>query len=149
MSATRLMVALSIAVSLAGCSRAPPPALECIVQGERAESASRVSHDFPQEFRLVIRFEDKERSSIVVGDVFGSQETLGRAPSKYYAGARAPDGTSVEDLNVLHYSKTRESPVSYESSYLLNIVSGQLYHEQLVAGEVKTALYAHCSRAEL
>ena len=137
-----------LTLSLIGCARVPPP-LECVVQNEQSTNDETVSHSFPPDFRIVISFNNPDRSSISVGNVFGSQETFKRTPSKFYENGISPDGQSIEDENVYHYSVIRHAPVKYESWYLINMVSGQLYHDEKVGDAVSEIIYAHCTKAEL
>lgn len=137
-----------LALSLTGCARVPPP-LECVVQNEQSTNDETVSHRFPPDFRITISFNNPDRSSISVGNVFGAQETFKRTPSKFYENGKSPDGQSIEDQNVYHYSVIRDAPVKYESWYLINMVSGQLYHDEKVEDAVSRILYAHCVKAEL
>lgn len=141
------LVGCALLLSLVGCAKVPPP-MECIVQNERSNNDETVSHDFPPEFRITISFNDPDRSSITVGDVFGAKETFKRTPSKFYESAKGPDGLSIEDENVYHYSVMRDAPTRYESWYQINMVSGQTYHEQKVGNKISRILFAHCIKAE-
>lgn len=128
---------------------AKPEALECALQKSSGGDANEGSDDLPVDYRIIVMFGDRERSSITVGGVFGSHETLQRVPSRFYRESKGPDGESIEDMNVLHYERTRDTPVPYESRYQLNILSGQLYHERIVSGQVERLWYAHCGKATL
>ena len=148
MKNSRLVLLILLTLSLTGCARVPPP-LECVVQNEQSTNDETVSHNFPPGFRITISFNDPDRSSITVGNVFGAKEIFRRTPSKFYENGKGPDGQSIEDENVYHYSVIRDAPVKYESWYLINMVSGQMYHDEKVEDAVSKMIYAHCTKAEL
>lgn len=116
--------------------------LECVIQ-------KTSSHNFPPGFRITISFNDPDRSSITVADVFGAKANFKRTPSKFYENGISPDGQSLEDENVYHYSVIRDAPVKYESWYLINMVSGQLYHDEKVGDAVSKIIFAHSAKAQL
>lgn len=135
----KFSVTLTVAMLfLSGCAKSVDP-LVCEVQERNNPEVCGVGGClFPTGFRFTITYLNDERSEIALGDVFGSQDILQQTEITRYGG-------NQRDPNITQYTNTKDKPPKYDQLLSLNSVSGQMYFESLLDGQVKDTFYAHCA----
>jgi len=90
--------------------------------------------------RVTMTVSADENTLSVAGMTDGQVEVLYRSKASRFF-------SEIKDPNTRIFVLTRSEPVEYRSQFVLNIVSGNLYHESTAGSTVMQMYYAICSRS--